>query len=155
MIVDRNILKSWFKRFMRPSEEQFAAWIDSYYHVNDNIPIDAVDKLSGILDAKIDKLEIDNVVNNITDKLQLERRLTFTAQSDSYTMLIAEPMTIYRVDYIGLDYMEISLDNGQTWQVVGLNDNINIDRRMLVTFRFVYMPAAVVAYIYLFAKVKL
>ncbi len=50
-------LKAWFKRGAYPTAEQFADWLDSYFHKEEKVPIDSVDGLSGRLNAKYDKTE--------------------------------------------------------------------------------------------------
>lgn len=62
--VDRNTIKSWFRKGLKPLESQFAAWIDSFWHKNDSIPIGSVDQLPGILS---DKADVDYVQNAIQD----------------------------------------------------------------------------------------
>lgn len=138
-MVSLNQLFEWFSTGKYPTEEQFAEQFKSFWHKSEKIPASAI-------------LNYDQLV----EQIQLERRLTFTVQSEMYTMMIAEPMTIYRADYIGLDKLEISLDGGITWQTIGAGDNaVTINNRMLVTFRFTYSAMATEAYIYLFAKIKI
>lgn len=46
-------LKAWFKRGKYPAESQFADWIDSFFHKEeDRIPISSVENLSGQLNGK-------------------------------------------------------------------------------------------------------
>lgn len=61
----RALLKSWFKRGLYPKAEQFADWIDSYWHKDeDKIPVDAVENLPAILNDKYAR----------TDGEELERK---------------------------------------------------------------------------------
>lgn len=150
-VVDINTLKQWFVRGAKPLQTQFAAWMDSYWHKEESIPPSTIEGLQGLLDGKVDIEQIENIVSMV----QYERRLNFTVQSELHTMLISEPMTIYKADYTGLDKLEISTDNGATWQTLALGTtNINIDSRKIITFRFTYSSLGTEAYIYLFAKVK-
>lgn len=49
----RTLLKSWFKRGLYPKAEQFADWIDSFWHKEeDAIPVDAVENLPALLNEK-------------------------------------------------------------------------------------------------------
>lgn len=48
-------LKSWFKRGKYPTEEQFADWLDSFFHKEDDkIPISSVEQLADRLNRKYD-----------------------------------------------------------------------------------------------------
>lgn len=61
----RALLKSWFKRGLYPKAEQFADWIDSYWHKDeDKIPVDAIENLPAILNGKYAR----------TDGEELERK---------------------------------------------------------------------------------
>ncbi|MCL1941934.1 MAG: hypothetical protein FWF54_00045, partial [Candidatus Azobacteroides sp.] len=48
-------LKSWFEKYKKPLQVQFADWIDSYWHKNEQIPLSSIDRLTEILEAKTDK----------------------------------------------------------------------------------------------------
>ena len=52
MSTDKSILKSWFSTGLKPEQEQFWAWIDSYYHKKDLVPMAAVDGLENALAKK-------------------------------------------------------------------------------------------------------
>lgn len=62
-ITDINLLKNWFRNRLKPPQEQFWAWMDSYWHKNEKIPTDSVENLTSIL-------------NNKTEKSQFEAHLT-------------------------------------------------------------------------------
>lgn len=57
-------LKAWFKRGLYPTAVQFADWMDSYWHKEEQIPISSVDNLSNQLNDKYAK----------TDGVELERK---------------------------------------------------------------------------------
>lgn len=44
MATSRTQLKQWFQRGLKPLQEQFAAWIDSYWHKDDAITTDDIDE---------------------------------------------------------------------------------------------------------------
>ena len=57
MITPLNTLKSWFRTGLKPPQEQFWAWMDSYFHKDEKIPaasIEGLDALLGGSDAKIE-----------------------------------------------------------------------------------------------------
>lgn len=50
----RNILKNWFSNGKKPPQEQFWEWIDSFWHKEDKIPMNAIEGLSTSLQNKVD-----------------------------------------------------------------------------------------------------
>jgi hypothetical protein len=50
MKQSRTQLKNWYKKGLKPLEGQFADWIDSYWHIDDQIPFSSV---SGLPDLTI------------------------------------------------------------------------------------------------------
>lgn len=59
--MDRNTLKSWFRRGLKPLEVQFAAWIDSFWHKDDAIPMTSISNLQDVINSKQDKIVTPNV----------------------------------------------------------------------------------------------
>lgn len=49
MITPKSTLYNWFKRGLKPLESQFKAWLDSYWHKDELIPIATVDGLLAAL----------------------------------------------------------------------------------------------------------
>lgn len=58
--VSINIIKDWFKNQMKPPQEQFWAWLDSFWHKDEPIPQSAVKDLITTLQKKADL--VDGVV---------------------------------------------------------------------------------------------
>lgn len=50
-----NTLKEWFRRGLKPLQEQFWHWMDSFWHKDEKIPAATIDGLQDLLDAKVDK----------------------------------------------------------------------------------------------------
>ncbi len=53
-IVDLNTIKSWFKTGKKPTENQFHAWMDSFWHKLEKIPMEIIDGLADIMAKKLD-----------------------------------------------------------------------------------------------------
>ncbi len=51
-ITSREQLKAWFRKGLKPLESQFAAWIDSYWHKDDSIPMSSVEGLNDALNNR-------------------------------------------------------------------------------------------------------
>lgn len=91
--MDKNTLKSWFTRGKKPLASQFAAWMDSYWHKDEKLPISSIENLSTALAAKMstsDSLPLRNSVMTTRDEL-------LTARNSSLLV----PGTWYRInDYV-------------------------------------------------------
>jgi hypothetical protein len=62
-MTDRNVLKEWFSKGMKPLASQFAEWIDSYWHKEDKIPAGRIGGLQQALDGKADKDTMSTLVS--------------------------------------------------------------------------------------------
>jgi len=51
----KNTLREWFRRGLKPTQQQFWDWLDSFWHKDEPIPASTIDGLQGLLDAKVDK----------------------------------------------------------------------------------------------------
>lgn len=60
--MDKTTLKSWFSKGKKPLASQFAAWIDSFWHKDEKIPISSVDGLSDELISKAEKGNVQELV---------------------------------------------------------------------------------------------
>lgn len=69
-LVSRSTLYNWFKRRLKPLEEQFHSWIDSFWHKNDLIPTSAIDGLDAQL-ANIPTQEQIDAWNGLTPGLNV------------------------------------------------------------------------------------
>lgn len=74
MITQKKTLKKWFSNFMKPAQEHFSAWIDSYWHKNEQIPMSSIDGLSKAIENTIsakqllNHLDDTNAHRNLFDK---------------------------------------------------------------------------------------
>lgn len=59
-VVNTNIIKEWFSNLKKPPQEQFWAWLDSFRHKWEKIPLLDIEGLIGILQKKADL--VDGVV---------------------------------------------------------------------------------------------
>jgi len=53
-ITSLNTIKNWFKTNLVPTQNQFWATFDSFWHKGESIPINKIDSLIEFLDAKVD-----------------------------------------------------------------------------------------------------
>jgi len=68
-ITDINMLKGWFENGDYPNQEQFWAWMDSYWHKSEAIPIEIITGLTALLAGKATQQDIINLQSQI-DSLQ-------------------------------------------------------------------------------------
>lgn len=64
-MADKNTLKSWFEENDQPTQEQFWALIDSFFHKQEKIPISAINDIENILGKKIDAVEGERLIKAI------------------------------------------------------------------------------------------
>ena len=63
-MTDKNTLKNWFKRGAKPLASQFAEWIESFWHKDEQIPANKIDGLQGAFDQKADKEPFENLATD-------------------------------------------------------------------------------------------
>ena len=64
MITPISTIKRWFANFKKPTQEQFWAWLDSYWHKSEKIPMDTID---GLENAIRGTASADQLRNHLTD----------------------------------------------------------------------------------------
>jgi hypothetical protein len=63
-ITALNTIKNWFKTGLKPTQAQFWATWDSFWHKDDKIPVTSVDRLPYYLDQKADQQAFQNHLND-------------------------------------------------------------------------------------------
>ena len=91
-ITARETIKSWFRTRMKPTQEQFAAWLDSFVHKEDLIQMAKVDGLTDALNGKSDSSVIESMQKSIASQqlaisavdksIGVERSRAVQAESD-------------------------------------------------------------------------
>lgn len=94
-MTDKNTLKSWFQTNLKPTQAQFWAWIDSFYHKDEMIPITAIDELENILN---EKANTEALTNHVGD-------------ANAHAELFAEPNA-------RLDDLEAKTDAENNWKTI-------------------------------------
>ena len=59
-----NTLKKWFSNFKKPNQEQFWAWIDSFWHKSEQIPMSSIDGLDRIIEGTASAQQLQNHIND-------------------------------------------------------------------------------------------
>lgn len=76
-MADKNTIKNWFRTNLKPTQSQFWATWDSFWHKDEKIPITAIDDIENILADKADSEVLTNHLTNATAHADL-----FTAKED-------------------------------------------------------------------------
>lgn len=63
-MVDKNTIKDWFRTGLKPTQAQFWATWDSFWHKDEKIPITAIEDIENILNAKADAEALTNHLND-------------------------------------------------------------------------------------------
>jgi hypothetical protein len=63
MITNIAQLKLWFKSGLKPLEAQYHAWLDSYWHKSENIPMTNITNLETTLQQFVTQNQITNITN--------------------------------------------------------------------------------------------
>lgn len=121
--VDRNIIKSWFKRGLKPLESHFAAWIDSFWHKNDTIPIESINQLQSILSDKANTDYVQNAIGdalsniNLTDASLTQKGIVQLTNSLGYSDSLAATQTL--VTQVQNGITDNYYTKSQTEQLIG------------------------------------
>ena len=76
-MTEKNILQNWFVTGAKPTQEQFWAWQESYWHKSESIPVEMVQGLGDILGNKADTEQLKNKANLDTSNLTNEHALAW------------------------------------------------------------------------------
>ena len=63
-MADKNTIKNWFKTGLKPTQAQFWATWDSFWHKDEKIPITAIEDIENILAEKADAEVVDYHLTN-------------------------------------------------------------------------------------------
>ena len=74
-MTEKNILQNWFVTGAKPTQEQFWAWQESYWHKSENIPTGKILGLSEVLANKADVEMLQHKANLDTSNLTAEHVL--------------------------------------------------------------------------------
>lgn len=60
MATNKNTLKEWFKNLSKPTQEQFWAWLDAYWHKDEKIPQSNIEGFDELLNNLPDANALKN-----------------------------------------------------------------------------------------------
>jgi hypothetical protein len=97
MITQKKTLKKWFSNFMKPAQEHFSAWIDSFWHKSEQIPMSNIEGLSRAIENTASAGQLLNHINDTNAHRGL---------FDELKNQIQAIQTILRVDDVNLDTLQ-------------------------------------------------
>ena len=96
-MTPKKTLKKWFSNLMKPAQEHFAAWIDSYWHKSEQIPMSNIEGLSRAIENTVSAKQLLN---------HLEDTNAHSALFDELKRQIQAIQTILQVDDVNLDTLQ-------------------------------------------------
>lgn len=96
-MTPKKTLKKWFSNFMKPAQEHFAAWIDSYWHKSESIPMGNIEGLSRAIENTASAGQLLNHINDTN---------AHRALFDELKSQIQAIQTILQVDDVNLDTLQ-------------------------------------------------
>lgn len=96
-MTPKKTLKKWFSNLMKPAQEHFAAWIDSYWHKSEQIPMRNIEGLSRAIENTVSAKQLLN---------HLEDTNAHRALFDELKKQIQAIQTILQVDDVNLDTLQ-------------------------------------------------
>ena len=96
-MTPKKTLKKWFSNLMKPAQEHFAAWIDSFWHKSEQIPMSNIE---GLIRAIENTASAGQLLNHINDTN------AHRALFDELKNQIQAIHTILQVDDVNLDTLQ-------------------------------------------------
>ena len=96
-MTPKKTLKKWFSNFMKPAQEHFSAWIDSYWHKSEQIPMSNIEGLSRAIENTASAGQLLNHINDTNAHRGL---------FDELKKQIQAIQTILQVDDVNLDTLQ-------------------------------------------------
>ena len=96
-MTPKKTLKKWFSNFMKPAQEHFAAWIDSFWHKSEQIPMSNIEGLSRAIENTVSAGQLLNHINDTNAHRGL---------FDELKNQIQAIQTILQVDDVNLDTLQ-------------------------------------------------
>ena len=90
-------LKQWFSNLKKPTQEQFWAWLDSFWHKSEKIPMASVEGLDKLVEGTASAEQLSNHLNDSN-----AHKVLF----DEVKKQIQDINTILQVDDVSLDTLQ-------------------------------------------------
>lgn len=91
-MVTKNTIKQWFRNKLKPTQEQFWAWMDSYWHKDEKIPVSLISGLEKLLNSVATVGQMEALIERISLIENAERK---GLQDDKVIALAVNEATKY------------------------------------------------------------
>lgn len=114
MATNINTIKNWFRTGLKPTQAQFWAFFESYWHKDETIPQSSISNLTNVLNAKLEKLEMQShkADPNAHADLFLKARIIPYGQMQVFKVPSNENNDVMEVGDYCIGWVENSLVNG-------------------------------------------
>ncbi|WP_461632730.1 hypothetical protein [Labilibaculum euxinus] len=102
--TDKTTLKNWFKNKLKPVQEQFWAWMDSYWHKDEQIPTTSIQGLDDMLANAATTEEFSNLESTVTTAIANK-----VDKVDGKQLSVEDFTTLLKQKLDGID-MSVKLD---------------------------------------------
>lgn len=92
--TSRATLKSWFITGVKPIASQFAAWIDSFWHKDDPIPISSIEDLQAALNAKADMDSVNSAIEDAIEDLELNVEVQDGSLTEKGIVMLSDTLAV-------------------------------------------------------------
>lgn len=83
-------IKTWFETGDYPTQEQFANWLDSFFHKDDTIPFESIEDLQGYFDAKANAADAPRVGQETLSNGSNDVTFAHALPDTNYILIIEE-----------------------------------------------------------------
>lgn len=111
--TDKNTLKSWFKRGLKPLEAQFHAWMDSFWHKSEEIPTSSIKGLEEVLNNKAEFRALQNHAGDATIHITVREQVKLDNLANNPNETYATKQDISNLEE-NPDLIIIPVDFGKT-----------------------------------------
>lgn len=138
--IDKTTIKNFFKRGLKPTQEQFWSTWDSFWHKDEKLPISSIDKLGDLLDGKAEENHehsqyAKNDATSLTDADIISWQQALGVDDLDYVEIPTETATenshpyVVVIDDAGKSAKRNSTDFGKKYKVMNIepdgNDNFD------------------------------
>ncbi len=95
-ITDKTTLKNWFRNKLKPTQEQFWAWMDSFWHKSEQIPTASIDGLDKLLAGAATVAQLEALENSFQDSLEdkVDKVAGKQLSTEDFTTLLKQKIEI-------------------------------------------------------------
>lgn len=123
-------LKQWFSNFKKPTQEQFWAWMDSFFHKSEKIPMTSIDGLENVIQGTA---SAEQLRNHLTDSQAHKGLFDGKVDKEAGKGLSTNDFTnAYKQQLDNLEDYDIELDENTT--ELRFKKGSNVVRRISLMF---------------------